>query len=475
MSRIHVRELALKVPDNGLIDAARDVIEEALRLTAIGFEPHFILIRRLQLGRLPAALRRNRNAIAALVAERLRQTVAGAAVFTDPRAPAAEAVIAGHPQEIRAALAVRLLAGESPPSGWFWSRAVPEWGCDAASLPLLRVLTTDAEGRVALSAAVARQTRSSAQMAHSAMPHMTASLASELLALWPGIRITDPEEFRGDARAIWFRIQGIVAVAPQFATQGIVIRRKLTLVPLGIEQAWSQHSVQAEYAAAPGRKAGLTIPHQHVRTGTSPLPLEMTPREPEASADPAIRTPKAIVQRAPDHLASPTTAARPIPGTETRPVSAASEVFSHHAGLLLLIRPLERLGLPRWLEARGDATAAGFGWLLLDSIADRQKILADDPVRTLLRIQIDPPDLSDELRLWRVALDRMLRRRTRSGLASTVRRKGWVCGGDSWVAARFPEASATTGLRRMGFDLDPGFVPWLGVRVTYRYEDRRPP
>jgi hypothetical protein len=473
MNQIHVRELALKVPDTGLIDAARDVIEEALRLTAIGFEPHFILIRRLQLGRLPAALWRNRSAIAALVADRLRQTVAGAAVFTDPQASAAEAVIAGHPQEIRAALAVRLLAGESPPSGWFWSRAVPEWGGDTASLPLLRILTTDPQGRVALSAAVARQTRSSAQMAHSAMPYMTQSLAIELLALWPGIRIASPEDVRCDARAIWFRIQRIMAVAPQLATQGIVIRRKLTSVPLGIEQAGSQNSMQAERTAAPDRKTGLTIPQEYVRT--LPMPPEMTDRKPEASADPVIRTPKAVVQRAPDHLASPTPSARPIPGMETRTVSAASEAFSHYAGLLLLIRPLERLGLPRWLEARVDATAAGFGWLLLDFIADRQKILTDDPVRNLLRIQIDPPDFSDELQLWCVALDRMLRRRTRFGLASTVRRKGWVCGGDSWVAARFPEASATIGLRRMGFDLDPGFVPWLGVRVTYRYEDRRPP
>ena len=39
-----------------------------------------------------------------------------------------------------------------------------------------------------------------------------------------------------------------------------------------------------------------------------------------------------------------------------------------------------------------------------------------------------------------------------------------------WIEAHYSLDSVDTGLRRAALDLDPGYVPWLGVVVRFVYE-----
>ena len=39
-----------------------------------------------------------------------------------------------------------------------------------------------------------------------------------------------------------------------------------------------------------------------------------------------------------------------------------------------------------------------------------------------------------------------------------------------WLEAHFPLSTVSIDLRRAGLDLDPGYLPWLGVVVRFVYE-----
>jgi hypothetical protein len=50
-----------------------------------------------------------------------------------------------------------------------------------------------------------------------------------------------------------------------------------------------------------------------------------------------------------------------------------------------------------------------------------------------------------------------------------VRRPGRVLARPGWVEVAMPADRVDLDVRRAGLDLDPGWVPWLGVVVGYRY------
>lgn len=55
-------------------------------------------------------------------------------------------------------------------------------------------------------------------------------------------------------------------------------------------------------------------------------------------------------------------------------------------------------------------------------------------------------------------------------LARVVVRPAWVVADPGWIDLVFPLREVSVELRRAALDLDPGFLPWLGVVLRYRYE-----
>jgi hypothetical protein len=49
-------------------------------------------------------------------------------------------------------------------------------------------------------------------------------------------------------------------------------------------------------------------------------------------------------------------------------------------------------------------------------------------------------------------------------------RRAEIFADPGWIEARFSLDDVSTDLRRAGLDLDPGYLPWLGVVVRFRYE-----
>ena len=54
-------------------------------------------------------------------------------------------------------------------------------------------------------------------------------------------------------------------------------------------------------------------------------------------------------------------------------------------------------------------------------------------------------------------------------LGFVCRRPAEVVADPGWFEVRFPAGGASTAVRRAALDLDPGFVPWLGVVVKFVY------
>jgi hypothetical protein len=55
-------------------------------------------------------------------------------------------------------------------------------------------------------------------------------------------------------------------------------------------------------------------------------------------------------------------------------------------------------------------------------------------------------------------------------IARIGRRNGRVMGNRGWIEVHLPLAEVDIAVRRAGFDIDPGWVPWLGTVVRYVYE-----
>jgi hypothetical protein len=448
--RAAIKRLKLTVPRHELAAPAQWAVEEAIRLSGRDGGERLVVIRKLALGRLTPGLN-------ARVDAQLRALINGAAPAASPQSAAAEAVWFDTPEAARALLVEQLLSGATP-FAWFWRQAVPDWRAGSSADPLSHIkhLMATPQGRIALAPVLLRLV--SEGRAGQLAIAMAEAAAEELLAIWPGRAAT---QNRPDAAAPMFR------PIPQLPALAAVLAKAAAL--------WQPNSARAQWLAFAVLPA--FAPHLAAIPGAA---LLAAAAKNAADAPPArhqLLPGQASMAASADHpsgtIISPELARTPgAPHPEQVPRASHGEERSVAAGLFLLIGPLRFLGFEAWLARNPRAAAAGYGVALLRAIAARHGIAADDPVWThLSNDDGEPPDTTP----WRVGLARMLRRRCRLKLGDVVRRPGWLSGGAGALEARFPSDEADIRLRRMAFDLDPGFVPWLGLTAAYRYEDRHAP
>lgn len=161
------------------------------------------------------------------------------------------------------------------------------------------------------------------------------------------------------------------------------------------------------------------------------------------------------------------------------------EAWTAYGGLLFLLRPLAMLGMPE-RAASDPATAERPIDEVLHYFARHVCVLTpDDPAA--LAFAGHPPDdppptdrpAQPELVAW---MDRELEG-LRSWLVDVLdgasgdidplawicRRRALVTGEPGWIELAFSHDDANVTLRRTGLDLDPGWIPWLGAVVRFRY------
>lgn len=245
---------------------------------------------------------------------------------------------------------------------------------------------------------------------------------------------------------------------------------------------------QAAHRAAPQGAAEITP----AQAPASPSPQDTArdwPRQ-RLLRDAQRATPRPAPQAPPSgHVA-----VSPSPGRfEADPTACA--------GLLFLLPVLARLELAQWLEQAADT---GFAQRVLHQALRRLQAPADDPAWALAAVDAtqaqaldapapacwsDPllagsPPLAQALHaassaeaqatVWLTAARRWLRRAGRIGLASLVRRPGLLSLTPTHADLHFRLQHTDLRVRRLGLDLDPGWLPWFGRVVAFHYHRTLP-
>jgi hypothetical protein len=81
--------------------------------------------------------------------------------------------------------------------------------------------------------------------------------------------------------------------------------------------------------------------------------------------------------------------------------------------------------------------------------------------------------VDQQAQIWLTAVRRWLRRRGGIGLASLVRRPARLGHTATHLDMHFYVNDVDMRVRRLGLDIDPGWLPWFGQVVTYHYQERR--
>jgi hypothetical protein len=277
------------------------------------------------------------------------------------------------------------------------------------------------------------------------------------VALLAAIRAAPP----GAIATRWLARLALLAAAPEAAAQQGLLAGMTEAIILE--------------AALPAQPSTETVerrlPTTPVRPRSQPSPPDArvaTPPGAEAVRDEAT-PPQATLTRGVPLSDDRLPPSRTDPPPEARATLPGVEHRSRGAGVLLLVRPLARMGLGEWLDRHPALAAAGFARALLRHVARRMRVPPEDSLFTLLGEDHAAP--RPPLDAWRIGLDRWLRRRARRRLADVARRPGWLRRDDDSLVIRFAADAADLRLRRQALDVDPGWVPWLGCAVRYHFRD----
>jgi hypothetical protein len=183
------------------------------------------------------------------------------------------------------------------------------------------------------------------------------------------------------------------------------------------------------------------------------------------------------------------------------PCFEAEAARTEYAGLYFLLNVLARLGIAR---AEAACSAPEFVPELVRALARSAGVAKHDPILAgLARCATPEPGTADSaevvqtvsavacwptsmlerpvwqttslehmLRIWVVAARRFCLRSTGLTLRFIVRRPGRIQVTKTELDVTLPLDTVDLRLRRAGLDLDPGFVPWFGKVVRFRYAAR---
>jgi len=464
-----VRRLQLHAPTGAQARRGALLIEDALRTASlpIADQGRLVVVRRLDLGVIDPAAPASR--VALQLEDAFRRLHASAVSFDSPAAAAADAVFFADALSALIAL-VRRFARHQPLDGWFWRSAVPGWephsdrphhwgwlierSLDHPTGPAALVaeaLAADAldELFVAMSPSFAAAALHRMGVSNISVPiDATAPGFSVAARTWLTLRLRAAPEL--DERVLFLATQLALAHQPTLAADphlpGRVIAALLHWGPSAIPSALAPFfpptsSRKPSAASRPigrGRQPGED---PRAPAGSSPGQTFLAPEPDAPPADPADEVP-----------ISPVTS---------------------HAGLLFLIPLLRRLGFEARLATNPVLLEAAFPARLLLHVGERLGLDRQDPLAIALRSLFpeEPPPAELPFAPWVSALRKACRRLARVHLGAIVRRPGRLCVAPANLDLTFAPAQADLRLRRAGLDLDPGWIPWLGLVVRYHYSD----
>jgi hypothetical protein len=470
-----VRHVRFRAPSHEHARRAGTQLEDALRTASlpIADSGRLLVIRRLALGRIDP--RWSAASIALAIENSIRNVKMDAVPPASPLAATSNAV--QFEDRIEAVmLLARRLARRIVPTEWYWAAALPGWCAANLSQPWLALLNLvhrlPAPGPLLGAAAIVREA-----VAANAVPQLLAEIPPGAGANWLAASGFQTMR-RVDFVELDFNDRSLAATIFLAADQREPEDRVLWLATI------------AAVADNPRRASDSALPTR-VRSWLSAARVKKSQQR-LAVTRAASSTPKnQKITQPGDTLIEPSLIAvsRDIPktqideskrsGAECSVAQDAHDDTTQFAGLLFLIPALQRLGFVDWLEAHPSANEAGFGPALLRAFAARIAPCDKDP---LILDLIRPVDLRAELlrdtrqfTAWISKTRRWCRTRARIGLHSLIIRRARICTSTAHIDLHFALDQSDLRVRRAGFDVDPGWVPWLGRIVRFHYDDNDRP
>jgi hypothetical protein len=481
-----VRHLRLRAPNAQAATHAAHQLEDALRCASLpDTGERVLLVRRLQLGRLPVGL--SSQSLSLLIEQRVA-AVGGEWVHGgEARAAHRNTVFfANRLQAAQAALQRR--ATGLPLDGWHWSLALPGVRVDAPPAVFLAQLV-DALALQPAAPLVLREWVADAVRAGAAawlVRHMDASMARRVV-VWTG------------AHAEPVSVAVVAMRDPQGPVHALPIAAATTAWLTAVLRTARWHAVPgraqgAPLAGAPASEAGA-LPHAEAAVADGP---HKAPRRGARARHAAATVPAADAGAAPAAPAMPA-ASDPLRVAPAAPLGFADGIATGAGGLVFLLPVLDRLGFACWQAEQPEAPLAA---AVLHAALQRLRVPEDDPAWALVASLPQPPSHAArtwtaptgwrDARIgvahdghaiapdamaarWLAAARRYLRRVARIGLASLCLRGARVQWSRTHLDLRFAPGEADVRVRRMGLDLDPGWLPWLErvVSIHYRQGDAR--
>ena len=529
-----VRRLRLRAPGEASVRRILPTLEDALRCASLGDDGgRLIVVRKLALGRVTAGA--TSQALSRLIEEKAaavsRQWVAsgdpsGHALTDgdDGAADHAGCVVFSGVLEARIQLAAQLLRGRRA-EAWYWPLAVPEFD---AALPARRNLARIAfaiahtpEGRVALPQWAAALVRGvGAARVAVCFDEDVADRLLDLVGLAPepghasaegsarrarmaSDDAAGPMGMRADPSAS-DSTSASTSAAPSDSADG-----DDALVP-----RWLRRLLEAAGSAPPathGRQARSQAPGTDLPPGSTDASTRWNQRLPAldrrddgaASWNGSVdRSDRALRSTTSDESATMSIDARR--GAPSSPLAQEAGETDHArderaplrsdawpwlqptdcGGLLFLLPVLARLGVPQ--RSPDDEAACRLVAAVLRLALQRSHARRDDPMWRLAQAHgIDTAldahagsnaeaeaEVVSEATVMLAHVRRWLHRAGRIGLVRLVRRSGHVCATATHVDLHFTLDQCDLRLRRLGLDLDPGWLPWFGRVVAFHYGAR---
>jgi hypothetical protein len=517
-----VRTVHLSAPNDGLLRRGELLLEDALHTASLPAADGgwLWLVRSLSVGRIDP---RDSSASLALAIERqLAQLGALALHGSDPGADTAPVVYFRTSLEAPILLALRLYRGE-PVHGWFWPVAVPAWQPGTAAEQTLRQILRGTFLLPGGVAAVAQFVQ--ALVLAQAGAYLMASLGpqdgplllqacgwaaaaagpasggrtAELPAPWPSTLLDGIGQWgAGDGRTLWLVAMALVAINPSRLADPTLLDQAHTVIGQllpgrlaaaaaaagqeshdgldhhGPQEPW-HGEVPPTWGLAPGQTGSSSRrkPGPGEATGTpaqrgdEPLPAAPAPAANPSGVSPSEASPSTIIGA---DLPQPTPA-----------IELASLVWSglppcntSYAGFLFLIPLLSQLGIEAWLANHPLLLEWDWPRHLLLRIAAQLGIPPEDPVLAALAAEgLEPGPqvvvLNSISRHWSKMLRRWSQAPGRLSLAALVHRPGSLVWQRTHLDLYFDHRQAEIRVRRLGLDLDPGWVSWLTLVVQFHY------
>jgi hypothetical protein len=464
-----VRALRLRVPEPGLAQRGRLLLEDALHVADVpaGRGSRMLFLRRLDLGRLHAG--ESSAAIALRIEARIAELAARAVHAASPQAEAAPAVFFSSPSEPLVTLGVLAATGRAV-DAWYWPAVLPALREPRPRSEILRLVLLALAERPEAIAATAQLVR--ALVEQRAVEMLVAALRSgDGLVLARAIGLTPattahtqlvPEEQQPQS----------IAPRPHLApTSHAALDAALRAWgPLDTGSLWfaavlaaAEHPGSIPVARL-GRLAAALIDSRRHDVASPPHAAATSP---DAHAAEIPLAPLDAGRHRPRALAP---AQAPVDSPASELEAAAAPAFTAFGGLLFVVNALARLGLEPWLEAHPAEAEAGLGLRLLRRLALAAGAAPEDPILLALA---EPESVGAAperaMRLWARAARRWVKRHAGMGLVTLVERGARVEASATHLDLFFDPAGVDLRVRRCGLDLDPGWVAWLGRVVKFHY------